>query len=110
MRSGRKLLGEMMGPAGGTVAGAAATAVGLSGGLAVAAGTVALAGTITFAGKQMNKQGLRDGISNTASAVSDLTVDAYSDFKESMAQSRVAAEEAQGAAGNGGKHSSNRFD
>ncbi len=58
----------------------------------------------------MNKQGLRDGISNTASAVSDLTVDAYSDFKESMAQSRVAAEEAQGAAGNGGKHSSNRFD
>jgi len=109
MRSGRKLLGEMMGPAGGAVAGAAATAVGLSGGVAVAAGTVALAGTITFAGKQMNKQGLRDGISNTASAVSDLTVGAYSDIKNKVVESQAAYGEAQGGAGDFNSNDDSKF-
>ncbi|WP_050036661.1 MULTISPECIES: hypothetical protein [unclassified Haloarcula] len=99
MGSGRKLLGKMMGPAGGAVAGAAVTALGLSGGLAVTAGTVALAGTITFAGEQMNKKGIRDGISNTVSAVSDLTVGSYSEFKESMADARTAYEEASNGSG-----------
>ncbi|EMA14192.1 hypothetical protein C442_20261 [Haloarcula amylolytica JCM 13557] len=47
----------------------------------------------------MNKKGIRDGISNTVSAVSDLTVGSYSEFKESMAQARTAYEEASNSSG-----------
>ncbi|KZX46726.1 hypothetical protein [Haloarcula sp. K1] len=86
-------------PAGGAVAGAAVTALGLSGGLAVTAGTVALAGTITFAGEQINKKGIRDGISNTVSAVSDLTVGSYSDLKNKVLDSQAAYEEASNGSG-----------
>jgi len=50
----------------------------------------------------MNKKGIRDGISNTVSAVSDLTVSSYSEFKESMAQARTAYEEASNASGSAG--------
>ncbi|QPV64114.1 hypothetical protein I7X12_05675 [Halosimplex litoreum] len=73
--SGRKLLSEMMGPAGGAVGGAAVAAAGL-GSLPVAGAlaTVGMAGTVAYTGKRAIQQGsVREGAADTLKAGADLT-------------------------------------